>query len=74
MASDRTVAQVVAACLARHGVEVLFSQSLPSAVVLAAEDIGLRQFTYRTENAGGAMADGFARISSSRANTALSLL
>ena len=54
MASDRTVAQVVAACLARHGVEVLFSQSLPTAVLLAAEDIGLRQFTYRTENAGGA--------------------
>ncbi len=63
MASDRTVAQVVADCLARHGVDVLFSQSLPSAVLLAAEDIGLRQFTYRTENAGGAMADGFARIS-----------
>lgn len=63
MASDRTVAQVIATCLARHGVTILFSQSLPSAVLLAAEDIGLRQLTYRTENAGGAMADGFARIS-----------
>lgn len=63
MASDRTVAQVIAACLARHGVNVLFSQSLPSAVLLATEDIGLHQFTYRTENAGGAMADGYARIS-----------
>ena len=62
-ASDKTVAQVIAACLARHGVKVLFSQSLPSAILLAAEDIGLRQFMYRTENAGGAMADGFARIS-----------
>jgi acetolactate synthase I/II/III large subunit len=67
MASDRSVAQVIAACLARHGVKVLFSQSLPSAVLLAAEDIGLQQFTYRTENAGGAMADGFARISGTAA-------
>jgi acetolactate synthase I/II/III large subunit len=63
MASDRTVAQVIAACLARHGVQTVFSQSLPSALLLAAEDIGIHQFTYRTENAGGAMADGFARIS-----------
>src|SRR5918997_340715 len=63
MISDRIVAEVLAASLKRHGVEVLFSQSLPSAAVLAAEDAGLRQFTYRTENAGGAMADGYARIS-----------
>ncbi len=63
MASDRTVAQVIAACLVRHGVQTVFSQSLPSAVLLAAEDMGIRQFTYRTENAGGAMADGYARIS-----------
>ena len=62
MASEATVADIVAACLARHGVEVIFSQSLPSAVLLAAEDRGIRQFTYRTENAGGAMADGYARI------------
>ena len=57
-----TVAQVVARTLKRHGVEIIFSQSLPTAVALACEDLGLRQFTYRTENAGGAMADGFARI------------
>src|SRR5918997_1665339 len=63
MISDRIVAEVLAASLKRHGVEVLFSQSLPSAAVLAAEDAGLRQYTYRTENAGGAMADGYARIS-----------
>jgi acetolactate synthase I/II/III large subunit len=62
MVNDRIVAEVLAACLKRHGVEVLFSQSLPSAAVLAAEDAGLRQFTYRTENAGGAMADGYARV------------
>lgn len=63
MAAESSVAQVVAACLARHGVEVMFSQSLPSSVLLAAEDLGIRQYTYRTENAGGAMADGYARAS-----------
>ena len=57
-----TVAQVVAQTLKRHGVDIIFSQSLPSAVALACEDLGIRQFTYRTENAGGAMADGFARM------------
>lgn len=63
MPDRRTVAQAVAAALARHGVRELFSQSLPSAVLLACEDIGLTGFTYRTENAGAAMADGFARLS-----------
>ena len=63
MAAEVTVAQLIAATLARHGVRVIFSQSLPSSVLLAAEDLGIPQFTYRTENAGGAMADGFARIS-----------
>jgi acetolactate synthase-1/2/3 large subunit len=60
---EKTVAEIVTACLARHGVDTLFSQSLPSAAVLAAEDAGIRQFAYRTENAGGAMADGYARAS-----------
>ncbi|MFT3752504.1 MAG: thiamine pyrophosphate-binding protein [Paludibacter sp.] len=36
---------------------------MPSALVLAAEAIGIRQITYRQENAGGAMADGYARVS-----------
>jgi acetolactate synthase-1/2/3 large subunit len=57
-----TVAEVVARTLQRHGIGIIFSQSLPTAVALACEDIGIRQFTYRTENAGGAMADGFARV------------
>ena len=58
-----SAAQRIAARLKHHGVEVLFGQSLPSALILACEDVGIRQFVYRTENAGGAMADGFARIS-----------
>ncbi|MCL4854558.1 MAG: hypothetical protein KJZ78_24625, partial [Bryobacteraceae bacterium] len=61
--TQQSVAQLVADCLARHGVEVMFSQCLPSAVLLAAEDIRIRHFMYRTENAGAAMADGFARMS-----------
>ena len=46
MVKDKSVAEVVVACLARHGVEVIFSQSLPSAALLAAEDAGIRTFTY----------------------------
>jgi len=63
LVNDRIVAEVVVECLKRHGVEVMFSQSLPSAALLAAEDAGIRTFTYRQENSGGAMADGYARIS-----------
>ncbi|WP_105441272.1 acetolactate synthase catalytic subunit [Neorhizobium sp. T25_13] len=58
-----TVAQRVALALRRHGVDVIFGQSLPSAVILAAEAIGIRQISYRQENMGGAMADGYARMS-----------
>lgn len=57
-----TVAQALAKALARHGVTTVFGQSLPSAFFLAAPDEGIRQVVYRTENAGGAMADGFARV------------
>jgi acetolactate synthase-1/2/3 large subunit len=60
---NQTVAQAIASALQRHGVEVIFGQSLPSAVILAAEAIGIRQIAYRQENMGGAMADGYARIS-----------
>lgn len=59
----QTVAQTIAQALKRHGVEIVFGQSLPSAVILACEAIGIRQIAYRQENMGGAMADGFARIS-----------
>jgi len=58
-----TVALAIARALQRHGVEVIFGQSLPSAVILAAEAIGIRQIAYRQENMGGAMADGYARVS-----------
>jgi acetolactate synthase-1/2/3 large subunit len=60
---QETVADRVATALLRHKVEYLFAQSLPSSVVLAAEARGIRQISYRQENMGGAMADGYARIS-----------
>ncbi|WP_417583479.1 acetolactate synthase catalytic subunit [Pelagibacterium sp.] len=58
-----TVADALAAGMKRHGVEVVFGQSIPSAFVLALPQYGIRQIGYRTENAGGVMADGYARIS-----------
>jgi acetolactate synthase-1/2/3 large subunit len=60
-----TVAQALARALQRHGITDTLGQSLPSAFFLAAPDYGIRQICYRTENAGGAMADGYARISGS---------
>jgi acetolactate synthase-1/2/3 large subunit len=62
-ASNETVAGRIAAAFRRHGVTVTFGQSIPTAFHLAAPDFGIRQAAYRTENAGGAMADGYARIS-----------
>ncbi|WP_024509354.1 acetolactate synthase catalytic subunit [Bradyrhizobium sp. ARR65] len=59
----QTVADRIANALQRHGVSFAFGQSVPSAVILACEARGIRQITYRQENMGGAMADGFARIS-----------
>ena len=55
------VSELIAQALLRHGIRSMFSQSLPTALLLAAEDVGIRQLSYRTENAGAAMADGFAR-------------
>ena len=57
------VAVSLAASLKRHKVEAIFGQSLPSALHLVVPEFGIRQINYRTENAGGVMADGFARIS-----------
>ena len=54
-------AHVLARALKRHGVNVLFGQSLPSALLLVIPEFGMRQIAYRTENAGAAMADGYAR-------------
>jgi len=62
-AANATVALRLAEAFARHGVTLTFGQSLPSAFHLAAPHVGIEQKVYRQENAGGAMADGYARIS-----------
>lgn len=58
-----TVADEIARALHDAGIRHIFGQSCPTAVMLACERIGIRQIGYRTENAGAAMADGFARAS-----------
>ena len=62
-ASAQTVADSIVAALKRHHIDCFFGQSLPSKLVLACEAAGIRQISYRQENSGGAMADGYARIS-----------
>lgn len=61
--ANATVAHRLAQAFARHGVTVTFGQSIPSAFHLASPHAGIEQKPYRQENAGGAMADGYARIS-----------
>lgn len=61
--SNRTGAHILAGALQRHGIDKVFGQSIPSALFLAAPDYGISQIGYRTENAGAAMADAFARVS-----------
>jgi acetolactate synthase-1/2/3 large subunit len=61
--SNATVALRLAEAFRRHGVTLTFGQSLPSAFHLACPHVGIDQKVYRQENAGGAMADGYARIS-----------
>lgn len=58
-----TIGHTVARTLKKHGITQFFGQSLPSMFVLAAEELGLKQIAYRTENAGGCMADAAARVS-----------
>ena len=62
-ALNATVALRLAEAFARHGVTLTFGQSLPSAFHLAAPHAGIEQKPYRQENMGGAMADGYARVS-----------
>ena len=61
--SNLTGAHILAGALQRHGVTRVFGQSIPSAFFLAAPSYGITQVGYRTENAGAAMADAYARVS-----------
>lgn len=58
-----TVAHAIVSRLEDHGVALMVGQSLPSALFLAAEETGIRQLHVRTENAGTAICDAYARIS-----------
>ena len=60
--SNQSVAERIAEAFQRHGVTVVFGQSIPTAFHLAAPNYGIKQAAYRAENAGGIMADGYARI------------
>ncbi|MCX7863734.1 MAG: thiamine pyrophosphate-binding protein, partial [Novosphingobium sp.] len=55
--------EALAVGLARHGVDMIFAQCFPVRTQHVAPKYGIRQIGFRTENAGGAMADGYARIS-----------
>ncbi len=55
--SNLSASRVFAAAFARHGVDTIFGQSIPSAFFLATPEFGIRQMTCRTENAGAVMAD-----------------
>jgi acetolactate synthase I/II/III large subunit len=59
---NQSVAERIAEAFQRHGVSVVFGQSIPTAFHLAAPNYGIKQAAYRAENAGGIMADGYARV------------
>jgi acetolactate synthase-1/2/3 large subunit len=56
-------AEALAAGLKRHSIDTVFSQCFPVRMQHVAPAYGIRQIGFRTENAGGAMADGYARVS-----------
>ena len=60
---NQSGAHAFVAALQRHGVKFMFGQSIPSLFYLAAPEYGIKQVSYRTENAGAVMADAYARIS-----------
>ncbi len=62
-AASHTNADIVMQCLVRSGVTHIFGQSIPPALMQLCGRYGVRQVGYRTENAGGVMADGYARVS-----------
>nr|WP_218947915.1 acetolactate synthase catalytic subunit [Pollutimonas harenae] len=67
LVQSNTVAHAIVRALKRHGITTTFGQSLPSMLHLAAEEGGLKQIAYRTENAGGYMADAYARMTNTPA-------
>jgi acetolactate synthase I/II/III large subunit len=63
MSETPTVAETIVNDLHRHGIRSVFAQSLPSKIALAIDaHPDMKMIAYRTENAGAAMADAFARM------------
>jgi acetolactate synthase I/II/III large subunit len=60
--ANLTTAHIFAMALQRSGVSLMFGQSIPTQIHLAAPAYGIAQIAYRTEHAGAIMADGYARI------------
>jgi acetolactate synthase-1/2/3 large subunit len=58
----KTVSRQIAEAIKRHGVQYIIGQSIPSAVTLAAVELGITQILARTEKDGAIIGDGFARI------------
>jgi acetolactate synthase-1/2/3 large subunit len=63
MGATHTAGEALAAGLRRHGVSIIFGQAFPVLTQHVGPRYGLRQVGFRTENAAGAMADGYARVS-----------
>src|ERR1035437_2800545 len=61
--ANESVAVAMVAAFKRHGVEVMFGQSIPSSVHLVAPQFGIRPVAHPTDNAAGASADAYARVS-----------
>jgi len=71
---SNTVAGRIAMALKRHDVSHIFAQSLPSAVILAAEALGIRQIAYRQENMGYARRSGKVGVVAAQNGPAATLL
>lgn len=58
-----TNAERAARALYKNGVREIFGQSNPQTIMLACEELGIRQIGFRQENAGSYMAQGYGMVS-----------
>jgi acetolactate synthase I/II/III large subunit len=60
---EATNAQRFAMALKRNGVKYIFGQSNPQTIMLACQDLGIKQIGFRQENSGSYMAQAFGMCS-----------
>lgn len=60
---EATNAERFAMALKRNGVKYIFGQSNPQTIMLACQDLGIKQIGFRQENAGSYMAQAYAMCS-----------